>query len=118
MENSSYIKDRAKYAQDLERYKSVVDRALENSDEISTNKAYLNYLTDIKSELYKHIKEKSPLGELSNELYNKLHPLLVKNLKEKTSLLSWIKGLKQKIGNKLELEIISEIKNPKKEILN
>jgi len=114
MENSPYIKDRAKYAQDLERYKLIVDYVLENPNETNANR---DSLTCLRDELYKHIKEKSLLGDISNELYNKLNPFLIKNLEGKTDLLSLAKNLKQRIEDKLKSDIVSEIKNPNKERL-
>jgi hypothetical protein len=82
MENSSYIKDKGKYAQDLERYRIIVDYFKDNPDRMTKkNTNYLNNLSDL---LRKYLFNVSSIFEYSiKELKTELSSFLEKNLRTK-----------------------------------
>jgi hypothetical protein len=87
MENSAYIKDNEKFAQEFERYESIVSYFEENPDRVKINTDYLGedsamvrqnktYLVAVKNEIFNHVGGKSPNSDKSMELYKRLESIL------------------------------------------
>ena len=82
MENSSYIKDREKYVADLKRYEVIVSYFEKKRNENRIN-ANGKLLTSLDKTLYDYVQNGVFSRDKPIELHNRLHPLLVKNLKGK-----------------------------------
>jgi len=91
MENSSYMKDKEKYIQDLERYEYIVGYFEKNPSRVFEN---INHLDDICSLLKitspknidisdENIQEKMYFREKSSEIINRLKSMNLDNLIQK-----------------------------------
>jgi hypothetical protein len=87
MENSDYIKNKEKLAQDMERYETIVNYFEENPDRVKINTDYLwedsamvrqnkTYLTYLMNEIFNNIEVKSPIFNKYLELNKRLESIL------------------------------------------
>lgn len=73
MENSSYIKDREKSVNDLERYRAIIVYLERNPERVRSNRSYLSFL---RNEIFNDIGTESPNLNKSVGLYDRLGVLL------------------------------------------
>lgn len=83
MENSSYIKGKAQFEQELDRYGYIVDYFYNNPSRVSKNRGYLTNLIDSLKHIYsKNFKETSYIGAKTREFQKEIINLLEQDKKE------------------------------------